>query len=58
MLILTRYKGETITIGDDAEIQLTVLDVVGKQIRVGIDAPRDIAIYRGEIYKKINTKNN
>ncbi len=47
MLILTRKQGESITIGDD--IKVTILDVKGKYIRVGVDAPRDLAVHRQEI---------
>ena len=47
MLVLTRRTGETILIGDDIEI--TVLVVDGNQIRVGIDAPEDVRILRGEL---------
>ena len=47
MLVLTRRSGETILIGDDIEI--TVLVVDGSQIRVGIDAPENIKILRGEL---------
>jgi carbon storage regulator len=47
MLILTRKQGESITIGDD--IKVTILDVKGKYVRVGVDAPRDLAVHRQEI---------
>ena len=47
MLVLTRRSGETILIGDDIEI--TILAVDGSQIRVGIDAPEDVKILRGEL---------
>lgn len=47
MLILTRKQGESITIGDD--IRITILDVKGKYVRVGIDAPRSLAVHRQEI---------
>lgn len=51
MLILTRRVGETITIGDD--IRLTVLAAHGSQARVGIKAPKEVAVHREEIYERI-----
>ena len=51
MLILTRRNGEVLKIGDD--IDVTVLAVTGNQVRVGISAPRDVAVHREEIYQKI-----
>lgn len=51
MLILTRHFGEALMIGD--EVKVTVLSGKGNQIRLGIDAPREIAVYREEIYKRI-----
>ena len=51
MLVLTRKIGETIIIGDD--INLTVLGVIGNQVRVGINAPKDVSVHREEIYLKI-----
>lgn len=58
MLVLTRYKGEKITVGDNAEIQFTILDIHDGQIKVGIDAPQEIAVHRNEVYQKIKAKNN
>lgn len=52
MLVLTRSIGERLIIGDD-EIQLTVLDINGNQVRIGIDAPRHIPIHREEVYERI-----
>ena len=51
MLILTRRVGETIIIDDDIEV--TVLSVKGKQVRLGIKAPEDIAVHREEIYERL-----
>ena len=51
MLILTRRVGETLMIGDD--VSVTVLGVKGSQVRIGIDAPKDVAVHREEIYDRI-----
>lgn len=51
MLILTRRLGEVINIGDNIEVQ--VLRVEGNQVRLGITAPKDIPVYREEIYRRI-----
>lgn len=55
MLILARKLGESIAIGDD--IRITFLDFNGKQLRIGIDAPRQVAVHRGEIYQLIQAQN-
>ncbi len=55
MLILTRKLGESITIGDD--VKVTVVEVKGKQVRIGIDAPRSYTIHREEIYISIQEEN-
>jgi carbon storage regulator len=55
MLALTRKAGERIVIGDS--ITITVVDVKGDSIRLAIDAPREVKIYRGEIYDAIVTEN-
>lgn len=51
MLILTRRVGEVMMIGDDVEI--TVLGVKGNQVRIGIKAPKNLAVHREEIYQRI-----
>jgi len=54
MLILTRRAGESIMVGD--EVTITVLGINGNQIRIGIDAPREITVHRKEVYERIQAE--
>jgi len=56
MLILTRKVGEKLIIGDDSEVTVAVLGIVGNQVRIGIDAPKDVAVHREEIYQRIQNE--
>ena len=55
MLVLTRRAGESIVIGND--VTVTVLEVRGDQIRIGIDAPKDVPIHREEVYVQVQQEN-
>jgi carbon storage regulator len=55
MLVLTRKPGQSIMIGDGVEVQ--VLSVAGEKVRLGITAPRDVSIFRNEVYERIESEN-
>lgn len=54
MLILTRRIGEVIMIGD--EISITVLEIKGKLVKIGVNAPKEVAVHREEIYRRIQAE--
>lgn len=54
MLILTRRIGEVLRVGDD--VSITVLGIKGNQVRIGIDAPKDVSVHREEIYQRIKSE--
>jgi carbon storage regulator len=54
MLILTRKTNETLMVGD--EVTVTILGVKGNQVRIGINAPREVAVHREEIYERIKSE--
>ncbi len=55
MLILTRRTKESIVIGDNKEIKITVLNIRGGQVQFGIDAPKNVPVHREEVYDRIQT---
>ncbi len=55
MLVLTRKSGEDIFFGDD--IRIVIKEIKGKQVRIGIEAPPSVSVYRGEIYRQIQEEN-
>ena len=55
MLILTRKSGESLHLGDD--IKITVFSVQGKQVKLGIEVPEDMTVYREEVYQRIKEEN-
>ena len=56
MLILTRKVGEALMVGDD--VNITVLGVKGNQVRIGVSAPKEVAVHREEIYQRIQKEKN
>jgi len=55
MLVLSRRKGESVIIGND--IKVTIIDVRGDQVRLGIEAPRSVSVHREEIYQQVLDEN-
>ena len=55
MLVLSRHRDESIMIGDD--VVITIVDIRGDKVRVGIDAPKDIPVHRREVYEAIQREN-
>jgi carbon storage regulator len=55
MLVLTRKKNQSIIVGDDIEV--TVIDIVGDQVRIGIKAPKNVTVHRKEVYLEIRQEN-
>ncbi|MBI4596169.1 MAG: carbon storage regulator CsrA [Candidatus Tectomicrobia bacterium] len=55
MLILTRKSGESIVIGDN--VKITIVEIKGNQVRLGIEAPHETSVHREEVYKKIRAAN-
>ena len=55
MLVLTRKTGESINIGDD--VKISIMEIKGRSVRIGIEAPKSMVIHREEIYQKIQEEN-
>lgn len=56
MLVLTRRIDENIVIGDEGDIRVRVLGIRGNQVKIGIEAPKDVSVHREEIYNRISTE--
>lgn len=56
MLVLTRRIGESLVIGDDGDVTITILGVKGMQVKVGIEAPKNLPVHREEIFKRIQAE--
>ena len=55
MLVLTRGKGERVVIGEQAEIVLHVIEIRGNQVRLGVQAPKDVPVHRHEVHDRIHS---
>ena len=56
MLILTRKANETLIVGDDVTVTMTILGVKGNQVRIGVNAPKEISVHREEVYNRIKVE--
>jgi len=54
MLVLTRSIEEKLVIGNNAEVTITIIDIQGNKVRLGIEAPRNVTVHRQEVYEKLN----